>query len=77
MHQLRICCVVWPSLALIACGNSKLQLPEALVKQAEVVGGSTARMRGDELPNNSFVEEQILSAIRRGELDQADREFRY
>ncbi len=49
---MRISCVVCLVLVISACATSRILLPESLADQAEVPGGSTARMWGDELPNN-------------------------
>jgi predicted acylesterase/phospholipase RssA len=52
MSLIRIGFVVCLALVLIACGTARIPLPESLIHQAEVPGGSTARMWGDELPND-------------------------
>ena len=52
MNLMRIGCAVCLVLVLNACGTPRILLPESLAGQAEVPGGSTARMWGDELPNN-------------------------
>lgn len=49
---MRVICVVCLALVISACATSRILLPESLADQAEVPGGSTARMWGDELPNN-------------------------
>ena len=49
---MRIICVVCLALVISACATSRILLPESLADQAVVPGGSTARMWGDELPNN-------------------------
>lgn len=52
MNLMRVICVVCLALVISACATSRILLPESLADQAEVPGGSTARMWGDELPNN-------------------------
>ena len=49
---MRVICVVCLALVISACATSRILLPESLADQAEVPGGATARMWGDELPNN-------------------------
>jgi predicted acylesterase/phospholipase RssA len=49
---MRVISVVCLAVVISACATSRILLPESLADQAEVPGGSTARMWGDELPHN-------------------------
>jgi len=57
---MRVICVVCLALVISACATSRILLPESLADQAEVPGGSTARMWGDELPNNIAERTEIM-----------------
>ena len=52
MYSIRITSILCFGLLLTACGTARLELPPTLMDQAEVIGGPSARMWGDELPNN-------------------------
>ena len=57
---MRVICVVCLVLVFSACATSRILLPESLADQAVVPGGSTARMWGDELPNNIAERVEIM-----------------
>ena len=57
---MRVICVVCLVLVFSACATSRILLPESLADQAVVPGGSTARMWGDELPNNIAERTEIM-----------------
>ena len=57
---MRVICVVCLALVISACATSRILLPESLADQAEVPGGSIARMWGDELPNNIAERVEIM-----------------
>jgi len=60
MNLVRASFVICLALSLIACASARIPLPESLIDQAEVPGGSTARMWGDELPDNISGRVEIL-----------------
>jgi len=60
MNLIRIICVVCLALIFSACATSRILLPESLADQADVPGGLTARMWGDELPNNIAERVEII-----------------
>jgi predicted acylesterase/phospholipase RssA len=60
VNRIKTTCTLYLVLVLSACGTARVPLPQSLANQAEVPGGSTARMWGDKLPNNMSERVEIL-----------------
>jgi len=62
MKLKRIASIACLALLFHACASTRHALPESLIDQAQVPGGTTARMWGDELPRNM---DERLEMLRR------------